>query len=128
MISTKEIEELHRILIDQFGGSFGVRDYSALESALARPFHTFDGIELYPTSIEKAASLIESLLINHPFIDGNKRTGYTVMRLFLIKNGIDIISSQENKYQFVIDIASGKSNYNNILEWLNSNTKIQSNT
>jgi death-on-curing protein len=124
MIPIKEVEHLHRILIDSFGGSHGIRDKAALESAIARPFQTFDGKELYPSVLEKAASLIESILINHPFIDGNKRTGYTLLRLFLIQNEIDIIASQDNKYEFVIDIASGTLKYEGIVSWLSSNTKI----
>jgi len=122
MIPIKEVEQLHRILIDKFGGSHGIRDNSALESALARPFQTFDGKELYASVLDKAASLIESILINHPFIDGNKRTGYTLLRLFLIRNGIDITSSRDNKYEFVIDIASGTLKYEGIVSWLTANT------
>ena len=122
MIPFKEVELLHRILIDKFGGSYGIRDNAALESALARPFQTFDGKELYPSVLEKAASLIESILGNHPFIDGNKRTGYTLLRLFLIQNAIDITASQDNKYEFVINIASGTLKYEGIASWLKSNT------
>ncbi|MDP4265129.1 MAG: type II toxin-antitoxin system death-on-curing family toxin [Bacteroidota bacterium] len=122
MIPIKEVEQLHRILIDKFGGLHGIRDNAALESALARPFQTFDGRELYSPVLEKAASLSESILINHPFIDGNKRTGYTLLRFFLIQNGIDITASQDNKYEFVIDIASGTLKYEGIVSWLTSNT------
>jgi death on curing protein len=122
MIPVKEVELLHRILIDKFGGSHGIRDNAALESAIARPFQTFDGNDLYPSVLEKAASLIESILVNHPFIDGNKRTGYTVLRLYLIQNGLDINASQDNKYEFVINIASGTLKYEGILSWLKSNT------
>jgi len=122
MIPFKEVELLHRILIDKFGGSHGIRDKAALESAIARPFQTFDGNDLYSSFLEKAASLIESILVNHPFIDGNKRTGYTVLRLYLIQNGLDINASQDNKYEFVINIASGTLKYEGILSWLKSNT------
>ena len=122
MIPFKEVELLHRILIDKFGGSHGIRDKAALESAISRPFQTFDGNDLYPSVLEKSASLIESILINHPFIDGNKRTGYTLLRLYLIQNGLDINASQDNKYEFVIDIASGTLKYEGILSWLKSNT------
>jgi len=123
MILIKEVELLHRILIDKFGGSYGIRDNAALESAITRPFQTFDGKELYPSVLEKAAALIESILINHPFIDGNKRTGYTLLRLFLISKEMDIIASQDNKYEFVIDIAAGTLNYEGIGSWLIPNTK-----
>ena len=122
MIPFKEVELLHRILIDKFGGSHGIRDKAALESAISRPFQTFDGNDLYSSFLEKAASLIESILVNHPFIDGNKRTGYTLLRLYLIQNGLDINASQDNKYEFVIDIASGTLKYEGILSWLKSNT------
>ena len=122
MIPIKEVEQLHRILIDKFGGSHGVRDNAALESAIARPFQTFDGNDLYPSVLEKAASLIESILVNHPFIDGNKRTGYTLLRLYLIQNGVDINASPDNKYEFVINIASGILKYEGNLSWLKSNT------
>jgi death on curing protein len=123
MIPIKEVEVLHRILIDKFGGSHGVRDSVALESAIARPFQTFDGKELYTSVLEKGASLIESILINHPFIDGNKRTGYTLLRLFLIQNRIDITASQDNKYEFVINIASGTLKFEGIVSWLRSYTR-----
>jgi len=118
MISIQETVYIHNLLIKTFGGSIGVRDFQALESALSRPFQTFDNVELYPSVIEKAASLFESLLANHPFVDGNKRTGYVLMRLFLKKNGMDIIADEETKYQFVIDVASGVKRYDDILIWL----------
>jgi death-on-curing protein len=122
MISIKETEEIHKLVIEMFGGSHGIRDYNALDSALARSFQTFDNKDLYPGTIQKAASLIESILINHPFIDGNKRTGYVLLRLFLIQNGIDIQATQEEKYEFVIGIASGKRKYEEILDWLQQHT------
>ncbi len=123
MIPIKEVEQLHQILIAKFGGSHGIRDKSALESALARPFQTFDKKELYPSVLEKGASLIESILVNHPFIDGNKRTGYTLLRLFLLHNSIDITASKDNKYEFVINIASGTLKYEAIVSWLTLNTQ-----
>jgi death-on-curing protein len=100
MISIKEVGEIHKILIDLFGGSDGIRDLSALESSLSRPFQTFDEKNLHPTPIHKAAALVESIVINHPFVDGNKRTGYVVMRSFLIANGLDIKATQNEKYDF----------------------------
>lgn len=123
MISVVEVEQLHKLLIDQFGGSHGIRDKAALESALSRPFQTFDNNDLYPTVIDKAASLIESILVNHPFIDDNKRTGYIVLRLYLINNGLDIFASQDNKFEFVINIASGTVKYDGMVSWLKLNTK-----
>ena len=118
MISVNDVEEIHKLLIDNFGGSHGIRDSSALQSALSRPFQTFEGKELYPTVIAKGAALFESLLFNHPFIDGNKRTGYVVTRLFLINNGFDIKATEDEKFQFVMEIASAKISFDQIAEWL----------
>jgi death on curing protein len=73
MIDIKAAGDIHNILIDKFGGSKGIRDTAGLEAALARPYATFDQLDLYPTVLEKAAALFESIIINHPFIDGNKR-------------------------------------------------------
>jgi death on curing protein len=123
MISTSDVIEIHEILIREFGGANGLRDKSALDSALARPFQTFDNSQLYPSILEKAAALIESLLVNHPFIDGNKRTGYTVLRLYLFQYGIDLLASSENKYEFIINIASGTLKFAGIVEWLKQNTQ-----
>ena len=126
MISIKEVQGIHKTIIDTFGGSHGIRDMFNLESALARPFQTFDGKDLYPLVIEKAGSLIQSLLINHPFVDGNKRTGYVLMRIFLIDNDLDITATQDEKYGFVIDIASGKTQFEEIMNWLTKHVREKS--
>ena len=118
MISLQEAEKIHQILISEFGGANGIRDKDLLDSALVRPFQTFDEKELYPNPLDKAASLIESILINHPFVDGNKRTGYVLMRLLLLESNLDIVASQEEKYDFVINIAFGQSTFDAIVKWL----------
>ena len=123
MIPIKEVEQIHKLLIDTFGASHGIRDLSALESALTRPFQTFDDKELYPTPIDKAASLIESILNNHPFIDGNKRTGYVLARLLLLHSGMDIKANSQDKYEFVMNIASGKIRFEEIASWLEKHSK-----
>jgi len=123
MIPLKEVEHIHKLLINTFGGSHGVRDLSALLSALARPFQTFDNKELYPTPIDKAASLLESIVSNHPFIDGNKRTAYVLARLFLLQNRMDIKASQQDKYEFVMSIASGKMRFEEIVSWIEKHSK-----
>ena len=118
MISLQEVEFIHNTLIDKFGGSKGIRDLGLLESALARPFATFDGIDLYPNSIEKAAAIMESIAINHPFIDGNKRTAYTLMRLILLEYESDISASQREKYKLVISVSTGENRFDQIKNWL----------
>ncbi len=122
MISEKEALEIHAILLERFGGSSGVRDRALLDSALNRPFQTFDGNELYPSPIEKAAAMLESVVKNHPFIDGNKRTGYVLARLCLMKERVDILADQNQKYAFVIGVSTGKMDFEQIKEWLERHT------
>ena len=123
MISVKETEVIHNILIEKFGGSKGVRDISLLESALARLFATFDNKDLYPNPIEKASAILESIAINHPFIDGNKRTAYTLMRLILLENSLDIVATQSEKYDLVISVSKGEFRFDEIKSWLESKVK-----
>jgi death-on-curing protein len=123
MIDFLEVCRIHDILIEKFGGAKGIRDKNALDSALQRPFSTFDKKELYPTPVEKAAALIESIITNHPFIDGNKRTGYVLMRLMLIRNGLDILTSENIKYDFVISISKGELKFEVIKNWIEKNIK-----
>lgn len=126
MITRVKALYIHSTLIDLFGGASPIRDNILLESALMRPYQTFDAMDLHRTAITKAAALIESILINHPFIDGNKRTGYVLLRLLLLGQGFDIYASLDEKYAFVIAIASGKLKYDGIMEWLEIYAKRQS--
>jgi death-on-curing protein len=118
MIDLKTVESIHNILIDKFGGSKGIRDKGALEASLARPYATFDQKDLYPTTVDKAAAIFESLIINHPFVDGNKRIAYVVMKLILMTDNLDIIASQNEKYDFVISASKGEFRFDQIKDWL----------
>jgi death-on-curing protein len=86
-LSVEQVLELHETQIRMFGGSAGLRDRGALESAVARPAMTFGGEDLYPDVAAKAAALMHSLVMNHAFVDGNKRIGSSTAELFLELNG-----------------------------------------
>ena len=122
MISVSQALKIHTVAILKFGGAKGVRDMGGLESALARPFQTFGGEDLYPSIFEKAAAIGESLIMNHPFIDGNKRTGYLLMEALLRYGGHKIVASDDELYQFVINISTGSISFEDIVEWLKNNT------
>jgi death-on-curing protein len=122
MINIELVISIHELLIRKYGGIHGVRDIKSLESAIARPFMTFGKENLYPTPILQATALIESLIANHPFIDGNKRIGYVMMRLLLMQNKIDLKATQSEKYDFVINIASGQLNFDQIKTWISDKT------
>jgi death on curing protein len=118
MIELQDVLNIHNILIDKFGGSKGVRDQGSLESAINRPFATFEKHDLYPTPSDKAAAILESILINHPFIDGNKRTAYVLMRLLLLNYGFDILADQDDKYKMVISASKGDLRFDGIKNWI----------
>lgn len=123
MINIQDAIHVHEVLIDKFAGIKGVRDMPLLESAISRPFQTFNQKDLYASVIEKSAALMESILINHPFIDGNKRIGYVLMRLLLMDYGYNIYASQDEKYDFVIKIAQGIYRFDDIVEWIKKRIK-----
>jgi death-on-curing protein len=123
MITVKQSLEIHEILIEKYGGSMGVRDLKGLESALARPFQTFGGEDLYPDFFAKAAAIAESIIINHPFIDGNKRTGYVLMESILRYGNVKVIADDELLYNFMISISMGEKRFDDIVEWLKNNTQ-----
>ena len=100
----------------------GVRDEGSLKSTLSRPFQTFGGNDLYSSIDEKAAAIGESIIINHPFLDGNKRTGYILMEAVLRYGNKKITLEDEEVYQFVIDISTGKVKFDEIVDWLKNNT------
>lgn len=123
MILKSAILKLHELSIQKYGGSHGVRDEGLLDSAIARPFQTFDGSDLYILTIEKSAAIAESIIINHPFIDGNKRTGFLAMLAILKIGDMNLIASEEDVYQFTISISTGGIKFDQIVEWLKINTE-----
>ncbi len=109
---------LHQLITAETGGSVGVRDLGLLDSALESAYATFDGVDLYPTKEEKAARIGYSLISNHAFVDGNKRIGVYVMLTFLEVNGIRLEATNDEVAALGIGIASGKTNYDELLSWI----------
>jgi death-on-curing protein len=122
MISLEEALAIHMELIEATGGAHGVRDRGGLEAALARPFATFAGEDLYPDAVAKAAALLESVVKNHPFVDGNKRAGYTLGRLILISYDLDLHATDDEEYDMVIRVATGSMDVDAIEAWLRART------
>ena len=117
-LSKEQILMLHSQLIEETGGSDGVRDYNLLESAIESPFQSFGGDELYPTIQAKAARLGYGLIKNHCMIDGNKRIGTHAMLVFLALNGIELRYTQKELYETILDVAAGRLDYEDLLNWV----------
>ncbi|WP_375468844.1 type II toxin-antitoxin system death-on-curing family toxin [uncultured Nostoc sp.] len=103
-LSISQVLDIHQDEINSFGGTSGVRDEGLLDSALAQPQATFDGELLHLTIHEQAAAYLYHLAMNHPFIDGNKRTAFAVMDTFITLNGYSLNLSQEQAYNLVIQV------------------------
>jgi death on curing protein len=123
-LTLAEVIELHRRILTQGAGSGAIRDLGALESAIAQPRMTFGGEELYPTVIEKAAALGFSIVMNHPFVDGNKRAGHAAMETFLVLNRLEIKAFIDDQERVILALAAGKLDRDAFTEWLQQNIEI----
>jgi len=121
-LSISEVLELHERLISSYGGPTGIRDLGALESAINQPYVTFDQQDLYPDLISKAAAICFSLVMNHPFLDGNKRVGHAAMETFLILNGADFDCAVNEQERVMLDLAAGKMDRAEFTDWVKIHT------
>ncbi|MFI5144211.1 MAG: type II toxin-antitoxin system death-on-curing family toxin [Ignavibacteria bacterium] len=113
------IVELHDELIHDFGGEPGILSINLLLSSLARPFSgTSNGIEFFPSIEDKSAALIHSLIQNHPFVDGNKRTAAQVTKIFLREYNYDWVFGDDEIVDFVLDIANNLISFLEIKNWI----------
>lgn len=119
-LTKEQVVSIHSSLIKASGGTDGVRDEGLLESALESPFQTFNGHDIYPSIIQKAARIGYSLVSNHSFIDGNKRIGIHIMLVFLAINGIDISCTQEDLIKIGLSLADGTMTFEELSAWLSS--------
>lgn len=122
-ISLREVLLIHIAAIRRYGGSDGIRDAGLVESALARPRASFGDYEAYPDLYSKAAVLLEGLIKNHGFVDGNKRTATATTSVFLQKNGHYFIASETTLWKFIVGVAEGKYDTEQIAVWLKKHTK-----
>lgn len=122
-LSAAQVLFIHSRLLAETGGTPGVRELGLLEAAVARPQATFDGSELYPDIHSKAAALMDSLVNNHPFVDGNKRVGITAAALFLQRNGLDLTATNDELETFTLQVAQGGVSTADIALWFAAHTR-----
>ncbi len=117
-LTTQQAIAIHDQMVKRFGGLHGLRDLNLLESAVARPQATFDGQDLYKTVYDKAAALLQSLLKNHQFVDGNKRTALSSAGIFLKMNGYKLKNFHEEEVEFAVSVDNKHLSLEEISEWI----------
>ena len=122
-LTLAEVLDLHRRVIEQSGGADGVRELGGVESAVAQAQMTFGGEELYPTIESKATALCFSLVMNHPFVDGNKRIGHAAMETFLVLNGYELVADVDDAETVILNLAAGDLSREELLEWVSSHVE-----
>lgn len=126
-LTTPQILAIHYQIVKRFGGSQGIRDIGLVESAVGRPQATFDGIDLYKNIFDKAAALLQSLLKNHPFVDGNKRTALTSSGIFLKMNGYELKNYHDEEVEFGVAVDNQHLSLEEISVWLKKHSKKNKN-
>ena len=118
ILDKRQILLLHDALIKETGGANGIRDEGLLESAVYAPMQTYLNQSAYPSLQQKAARLGYGIVRNHPFVDGNKRTGAHALLVFLALNGVELDYTQEQLANIFLDVADSKIGYDELLEWI----------
>lgn len=121
-LTSENIIQIHFEIIEAIGGSHGIRDTGLLESATERPKASFGGKDLYPNIFLKTAALVHSLLFNHPFIDGNKRTAVVAMIEFLKINNKNLKVEQKELVDFALWVENKKPTIEKIADWIKKHT------
>lgn len=122
-ITLDEVLAIHDDMVERYGGSFGIRDLGLIQSAIARPQASFGGVDLYPGIIDKASALFHSLIFNHAFADGNKRTALTSTARFLHLNGYDLNAQQKELIDFPLKVENKHLSFEEIAKWLKLHTR-----
>lgn len=121
-LSPEQVLYIHYRLIEQVGGTGGILDLGILLSAVNRPQTGFEGRDLYPDLFTKAAALMDSLVRNHPFVDGNKRTAITAAGLFLQLNGFILDVEPSEMVRFTLQCAQSQLTLEEISAWFQHHT------
>lgn len=124
-LSDKQINYLHCEFIKATGGSDGIRDDNLLQAALLSPLQTYNSVELFPSTIEKAVRLACGLTQNHPFIDGNKRIGAHAMLVTLKLNGISLSFTQQELSGIFLRLAASEISFAELNVWVHSHLSVQ---
>jgi len=122
-VTPQQVLAIHDQMVKRFGGSSGIRDVGLVESAVARPMATFDGVDLYNNIFDKAAALLQSLLKNHPFVDGNKRTALSSAGIFLKMNGYILKNYHEEEIEFGVNVDNKHLSIEDISAWLKNHSE-----
>lgn len=122
-ITLDEVIAIHDSMIEEYGGSHGIRDLGLIQSAIARPQSSFGGEDLYPTIFDKAASLFHSLMFNHAFVDGNKRTTIASTARFLSINRYELEVNQAEFVSFPLKVENKHLSIEEISQWLLKNSQ-----
>lgn len=125
-LTEQEVIEIHAEMLAEYGGSPGLRDQGLLDSAVAQPRVTFGDQFLHGSLHEMAAAYLFHLVRNHPFVDGNKRTGAASAIVFLLMNGLTSTASEDEYYDLVIAVAKGRIDKIQIAEFFQHNTTTDS--
>lgn len=121
-LTLEQVLLIHNLQIEKYGGSHGIRDLSLLESAIFRPQSSFGGLDLYPTLFDKAAVLMDSIIKNHAFVDGNKRTGTGCVYMFLSMNGYELLATKKEFMGVVLGVARGEIDLKILTGWLRAHS------
>ncbi|KKQ84422.1 MAG: Death-on-curing family protein [Candidatus Woesebacteria bacterium GW2011_GWB1_38_8] len=117
-VDINQVYLIHELIIKRAGTKAGIRDFTLLHSAVERPKATYGGIDLYTTIFDKAAALLQSLCLNHPFTDGNKRTAWSVTHKFLWDNGYLLKAKRMGAADFMVRVDNEKPEISKISSWL----------
>lgn len=123
-LTAEQVLFIHYRLIEETGGSHGVRDISLLQSAIARPMSSLGEKDLYPDIFTKTASLMHSIIKNHPFVDGNKRVAITAASIFLARNGYTLTAANKELERFTSAVAAENRELRELASWFKKHSRL----